>query len=762
MDKAEAKMIAEELAKLTRSTTPGTAPGGFPTEKLGNFGNALDVAAGKASPLGSALDFAKTAASKAADGLSYIKQAAEEGLGAFRELSKTGASFSNDIIGMTVASKGMRLNLEEFTDVMKNNAANFAGFGGSVTRGAEAFAKLSSEFMDSPFIDSLNQAGYQNKELNEVLALQVGFMRSSMRNDDASRKQAIESAGRLAGEMDLMAKLTGKTREEQADAMKKAQSDMQIESKMRLIGLQQGADAEKAARAAFAEQYNQAQLRGQGQMFKEVFATGTVTSQEAKMQTALLGKEAQATTNQALATAKGNVEEARKFNQIAQEEALKNNKNQALMVIGTYGDIGGAATKTVHETMKAQQTMHDAAESIRKEAAFKGKGEAEILAEASKRIKEAAAGKDAEGKEVSGATKSMINLGNRAKDAEAALYENLVNPLNKKIGPALGQFADKTLGRDVVVKGGSDMTYRQAVGTEIKRGMEGVPAAEQSGRGAYYDRFVAGKDRAASPILGGDAIRDAAKIINTGADTLLTGIEKFNASQAKESTRDSGTLGMTGSLFESQDFYGKVAKGETVMTPKQLEGLIQGTTASGIMSGIQSSSQKNNTALDTKGLFSGLSGAINSAAQKNNTAPVPEKLFSEVFNSGASSSIKDMQQLTTSVMDQQKKASNFQGGMDMLKTSQVEDKFKKIGSTEGAEAEARARAKFNEQTAQSQSAKDDKAKTIQVKDASLNDVVASLNKLNIKIAQLNDNLVDVGSKQIRAVKSNSKNLYERA
>lgn len=43
-------------------------------------------------------------------------------------------------------------------------------------------------------------------------------------------------------------------------------------------------------------------------------------------------------------------------------------------------------------------------------------------------------------------------------------------------------------------------------------------------------------------------------------------------------SRDTGTLGMTGHLFETQDFYGKVARGETVLTPNQLENLVSGVT----------------------------------------------------------------------------------------------------------------------------------------------------------------------------------------
>ncbi len=48
------------------------------------------------------------------------------------------------------------------------------------------------------------------------------------------------------------------------------------------------------------------------------------------------------------------------------------------------------------------------------------------------------------------------------------------------------------------------------------------------------------------------------------------------------------------------------------------------------------------------------------------------------------------------------------------------------------------------------------------KKATLDDVVTSLNNLNIKMAQLLETNLDIGSKQIRATRSNSRNLFERA
>jgi len=693
ISKEDAKKIAEELSKLSKSSVSGTSA--FPTQNISAFSSALDAATGKANPLGAALDIAKGAANKAADGLSYIKQAAETGLGAFRELSKTGASFSNDIIGMTVASKGMRLELDEFVDVMKNNSASFIGLGGSVTRGAEAFAKLSSEFMDSPYIDSLKQAGYTNKELNEVLALQMSMQRYTAKEDDASRKASIESAAELAKEMDLQAKLTGKSREEQMANMKKQKEDMQIEAKMRQIGIEKGPEAEAAARKAFAQQMNEAQLRGTEQLFKESILYGNAVSKEAAMQSITAGQGAfQAQIEAGRAFSKGEFEKSAEFSAKTQAEIISFQRTSASNQIAML-PVQNELTSSSHKLMKANQGYYDALAKVQQSEEFKNKTTEEQVAEAKRLAAEAAAGKNKEGQEVSGATKAMINFGSRVEDAQAAIFKNLVEPLNQKIGPALGQFADKTLSRAVIVPGQANTTYQQAVGKEIQRGMEGVPEAEKSGKGAYYDRFVGGKDRAQSPILGGDAMRDAAKVVNTGADTLLKGIESFNAAQAKpKHSMYGGTPGLFNQVVH--DF-----------------------------------------GVESEALLHGKKAVLNEDQLLNMSKGISQATLSESFKNFKNVSISGKGPDT-----------NLQNMM-----SQLPDNMKSVIAAQGATTTSGATS--------SSAAASAMAKMKETK-STLDDVVTSLNNLNNKMERLLDINEDLGTKQIKATKSNNSNIYARA
>lgn len=586
------QMTDEQLKKLLRSNQSLATPSSAGAPNLASFNKATSEAAGKVDVLGMALGAAGKGAGAAKDGFDKLKDGIEQNLDVFRDLSKTGASFSNDVVGMTVAAAGSRVSLSEFSEIIKSGATNFAGLGGNVTRGAEAFANLSKEMFDSRVTDSLKQMGYTSKELNEVLALQVGFSRSSLRDDEASRKRAIQSATELATEMDLMAKLTGKTREEQMEASKKAQADMAVEAKMRLIGIKEGPEAEARARENFAKQYNEAQLRGQGQMFKEVFATGNVMSKEAGLQTALQGKAALATIEQARATSTGNIERANAASVRAQEETIRNQRNVGLLNLATTGPVGGPAAMAVQENMTANRTMYD---GVQKQIQTGGKGIADALVAVKDDIRQAQAGqrRDETGqyKEVDGATRAVIQLGNRAGDVNAALAKQLIEPLNRDIGPALGRFSDQYLSglittRDQQGRVTGQQNFTQAIEGQLREGynqsnQQGTRPAGASDRQTFMDN--AGR---VEPFTGADALKSIGQITGNVAKITAEKIDSLVIGGQKIPGKSSGSLGTTGSLIE--DFgtgtlamlHGK----EGVITEDQLKNIALGSKNQGIES----------------------------------------------------------------------------------------------------------------------------------------------------------------------------------
>ena len=446
-------MTDDQIDKLVKAIGKQSAKGGAsstgPSVKLPGAGefNIFNTALGGA---GKAADAVKEAYNKVAPGI-------EKGLDTWRELSKVGAGFSNDVVGMTAAAFGARMPLQEFAGIIGKNAENMLGFGGTVTRGAEDFAKMSKRMFDEygTQTDQLRQMGYTNKELNEILLMQGSIQRGSFKDKDARDKATIESATKLATEMDEMAKLTGKSREEQMANMKKAQADMQFEAAIRLKTQGMSAEDAKKLEDNARKQYADAQLRGQGQMFKEIFATGQIMSKEAAIQASLNQEQAAATRKQAQASGDAKLsadQREMQANAAAAEgrrAAAADMNNTAKLQQMTLGDAGGAATKALNDSAGAQIQQVRGLEAIAAANGLDLKNKEDAI-EAQRlqneEIKKSQEGKDADGKAVSGATKAVVNLGARVGDAESAIANKLVLPLNRDVSPALGRFADRLLG----------------------------------------------------------------------------------------------------------------------------------------------------------------------------------------------------------------------------------------------------------------------------------------------------------------------------
>jgi len=463
--------LSERLAKAMGgkggggSSSGGGGSGGA-SKSSGVIDNATDkLAATFSEPL-------TTAAGGVGTAYNTLKDTFKDGMSTWQDLSKTGANFGNDIIGMTAAAKGTRLSMDEFASVIKNNSSALIGLGGNAAAGAQNFAKLSKEMADSGVTDQLKMMGMTSKDINEVLAIQLASQQTINMGDEAARKKAIASATALAFEMDQMSKLTGKSRSEQEEIMKKAQADMQAESKIRLLA---GGDIVKEGelRAEYTRQFKEAELRGQGQMFKEVFATGTIQSELAQSQVAVMGKEAQATIRAANATAAGDSKAATEAAKEARLENSKNMRNANLQALGAMGD-STAAGKAYMESMTANTAYTRAENAVTLELQRKGTLANITADEKAKLIQEEAINQAKEAQTAKGpgaaSTEAMVKLEARTKDAASAVYDSLVVPMNQQVGPALKKFNDGILNSADILSNGKTTTKVTALETGIKTG----------------------------------------------------------------------------------------------------------------------------------------------------------------------------------------------------------------------------------------------------------------------------------------------------
>jgi len=542
----------------------------------------------------------------------------EDSTGAFNKLSETGNSFNNDIIGMKVAAANTRMSFDDFSGMMtKNNGEvgkSFAGLGGSVAKGGMAFTEFSKTFFDSGVAENLRQMGYTSKDLNEVLASQIGFQKSTTDTSVAGQVRTAQAAADLATEMDLIAKQTGKTRKEQEAALDKAKSDGQIEAKMRLIGLTQGAEAEKTAREGFAKQLAQAEAMGTGQVFKEMFATGTVRSQEAAMQMGLLGEAARGTAESAKALSKGNIEASQASMETAKVGNLANQKNVALLNITAAGV--GPAADVMKKNIESNDAAYHGAAKTAKAMGLAMEDTVKVLGAQKKAIQD-------EQQARHGATSAMITVQARLQDAAAAVANKVVKPLNEgeinKAGLKFSQSASQGVRAGDTAKDTAG-AYSTALANQAQMGgASKAPASAREKIEAVATQLGVDKAVQATDKVVGGALQGAGDVALKATNFVGDAMKVYNMNKEAVPTRDEGTLGKTGQPFEPADFIGKVAKGEMVLTPDQAQKFMMGAKTDGMASAVQEMAKsmpkmKSDTAsIDLGGIAKQISTSVSAA-----------------------------------------------------------------------------------------------------------------------------------------------------
>ena len=598
-----------------------------------------------------------------ADVLADVVIYAEKNVDTWRRLSDVGASFGNDAIAMDVAAKNMRISTDDLADIVKKNTADFARMGGTVQSGAKVFTDFSRVFQDSGYNEQLLQAGMTQKEINELLAVQATSTRSMLRmRTPAQMEKEAESARNLALEMDAMARLTGKSRQEQMEAQRALKNDAQTQAAINIAIAKGGKDVQVAfdsARVAASRVGPEMQS-----LVKGVLAAGQLpvnATREQQQMYGMLGAEARNLLKQASdATLAGKSELAAQLTNQALVSAARSDEMKS---IEARAKQGVETDMMIYRNfMQLKQNTQAAEENAR------AVGKSSLTTRELADFSVAEAKKEAQTR--TGVTSTIVGAENEGKKLSAALANNLISPLNDKIGPGLDTFyKTQLLPRSKLPPNATDYQTSQTPppmirsdeGDELRRrererrGIKIPGSLDDTNKKEGGDSFL-GKLG-----LGALSLSDGIINITKEAKIYMDGVPK----------KQTGSLGTTGKLME--DFgSGTLAMlhgRESVVTEDQMKNL---------MSNVQSSSMQNMPQMLQQALGT-LKTAMPSAAQNTDSM-----------------------------------ASDFQSVASTLSN-----------------------------------------------DASLNDLLGALNQLNTKMNQLIDTHADVGSRQIRATKSNNANLFAR-
>lgn len=739
----------------------------------------------------------------------------DQNIDTWRRLSDTGASFGNDIISMKEQAANARMTIGEMSEVVQKNTTTLAGLGPTVSQSMAAFSKVSKEMYDSGAGEQLRQMGYTTKDLNDVLAVSLSNRRITDLKDEASRKKAYESAASLATEMDAVAKITGQSKQQQLDELRRREADGQRQAAI------DSAIAKGGANAKSAFDLLETTSKSGGQTFQKLaqdIAAMKRPSEGMEEAYAALGPETQKLLQKAGEAARaGNEADAKRYTEMALEARANFQKTE------TYRTLAAQGLKTFSDQYgeggafrKSMDAAGGSVAGLKKNVEDAQKG-LEVDPTTGERIS-----KDS----TKAITEFAVNVENRGRDLTKVLTNEVIKPLADPVGRQLKAFnvqlndpkkvleleagmktgrvkyqANDAVQEGVRAEGGireKDKAYpelvklTQLLGSEATKDktnakLDSIANAQGKSVKEVIDAAMANKGAGLADLnkqlaanLSAEEIKksqtekaDAEKRNKTGPQGSAVLDYAKSGKDVRLSESVGAGVGALGKLFTPSEpgfvtVTNMQAHAEGGYVPKPTISTLAEKGPEFVLnqpqmkSLIDSVGQKGMQGIDISKISKDISTSVSSIS-KNTTLPFDEfagvdeaiKKQQTPFDefAGLDEAIKRQQEGSKSNL------ANISFGPNGLPVfKQAEAARQNLDNQKGAEEKARA---VTAKAAESQPKEDSKSVTATTKSSSLDDVVKQLNQLNKLMSQFVDDHRDLGTKQIRAAKSSSANINER-
>jgi hypothetical protein len=158
-----------------------------------------------------------------------VAQFQEENLAAYQKITDAGVSFGGSLTDMRMAAANTYMTLDQFVGMMKRHSESFAKMGGTAEQGARSFTMLSNSLLKSEAGDNLRALGYTSEQVNEGLANYLSNTGARTKQEMQNTAAITKGASEYLTQLDALAAITGKSREEQEKALKQANANAAYE-----------------------------------------------------------------------------------------------------------------------------------------------------------------------------------------------------------------------------------------------------------------------------------------------------------------------------------------------------------------------------------------------------------------------------------------------------------------------------------------------------------------------------------------------------
>lgn len=294
--------------------------------------------------------------------LGAVAKEAERQQKAFQQSTAVGATFSGGITEMINSATRMGLTFDQFSGLINRTGRDLAFLGEGSADGAKQLVKYATAMRNSGLQDDLARLGFSAEGITESLVVygaqlkKIGYSQAQI---DAT---LVESTGEYLKNLDAVSKLTGESRKDLEKGRMERMKDAQFRAMI------QGKDE---ATVRSLNTMIDSLSGDQQKAFREIAATGTATSDEAKaLFTTMPGLAASAMQafNSLQTSGTYSMDQASMAHAQAQQEARERMvflKDQALYQKGAMQSSALAAMNLGSQTTTLAQTTEAAAQAAK-------------------------------------------------------------------------------------------------------------------------------------------------------------------------------------------------------------------------------------------------------------------------------------------------------------------------------------------------------------------------------------------------------------
>lgn len=172
-------------------------------------------------------------------GINRLTEFVDSNIASLRELSSVGASFNNSIFDMRDAAAKGEISFDSFSELIGKNSSTFALLGGTVSAGAKQIAIFTKSVRTSDLGKQLMGMGFSINDINQGMTDYLSIQLQSGKRINFRDKNLIAGSEAYLRQLDSLAKVTGKQREQISKDLMEQLSDAGVRNRVNALTGQQ-------------------------------------------------------------------------------------------------------------------------------------------------------------------------------------------------------------------------------------------------------------------------------------------------------------------------------------------------------------------------------------------------------------------------------------------------------------------------------------------------------------------------------------------